>query len=142
MVPEPGGDPPLDLVEVPPDRRRGVAVDLLEDAPVDRKRCAVVPAVDVRRDDLPGGLGDLAEESADGGGLPGPGRAAEDGGESAPAPAGRPDEEGEFLDLGVAVVEVVGDERELEDVRVPEEGLVVAEKGRVRHTSVWRRGSS
>jgi hypothetical protein len=40
------------------------------------------------------------------------------------------------------VVEVVGDERELEDPGVAKEGLVVAEKPGVWHTSVWRRGYS
>ena len=39
------------------------------------------------------------------------------------------DEEGEFPDLGVAVVEVVGDECGLKGLGVAEEGLVVAEKG-------------
>ena len=43
---------------------------------------------------------------------------------------------------GVAVVEVVGDEHGLKDVTVPEEGLVVAKEGGMRHTSVWRRGDS
>ena len=72
--------------------------------------------------------------------FPVPGRAAEDGGESAPALEGRSDKEGEFLGLGVAVVEVVGDERGLEGVRVVEEGLVAAEKGEACHRRVWRRG--
>jgi hypothetical protein len=39
-------------------------------------------------------------------------------------------------------VEVVGDEHGLKDVTVPEEGLVVAKEGGMRHTSVWRRGDS
>jgi hypothetical protein len=39
---------------------------------------------------------------------------------------------------GVAVVEVVGEIRELEDVRVAKEGLVVAEKGGMRHRREWR----
>jgi len=65
-----------------------------------------------------------------------PRRAAENG---VPG-AGAPEEPGEFLSLGVAVVEVLRDERELKDVTVPEEGLVVAEEGGMRHRSVWRRG--
>ena len=73
--------------------------------------------------------------------FPVPGGTAEDGGESAPALEGRLDEEGEFLELGVAVVEVVGDERELEDVRISEEGLVAAEKRQMRHRRIWRGGS-
>ena len=125
---EPGGDTLFDIVEVPAGQRRRVAADLFEDAPVDGERGVVLPAVDVDRDDPLGLFGDLAEDPADGGGLPGPRRAAEDGGESAPAPEGRADKEGEFPDLGVAVVELVGDERELEDVRISEEGLVAAEK--------------
>jgi len=72
-VPEPAGDPPPDPVEVA--RRRCVAEDLLEDAPEDRERGAVVAAVDADRDELPGGLGDLGEDPADGGGLPGSRRA-------------------------------------------------------------------
>ena len=40
-VPEPGRDPLLDLVEVAPGRRRGVAADLFEDAPVDGERGVV-----------------------------------------------------------------------------------------------------
>jgi len=47
---------------------------------------------------------------------------------------------GEFLGLGVAVVEVVGNERGLEGVRVAEEGLVAAEKGETCHRRGWRRG--
>ena len=141
MVVEPGRDPLLDLVEVAPARRRGVADDLREDAPVDGEQGMVVAAVDIGRDDLLRLLPNLAKDPADGGGLPGPRRPAEDGGEGAPAPEGRADEEGEFFDLGVAVVEVLGDEREFEDVGISEEGLVTAEKGRVRHRRDWRRGS-
>ena len=85
-------------------------------------------------------LPDHGKDPADGGGLPGPRGAAEDGGESAPAPEGRADKEGEFLDLGVAVVKVVGDEREFEDVRISEKGLVAAEERRMRHRRSWRGG--
>lgn len=38
----------------------------------------------------------------------------------------RPGEEGEFVDLGIAVVELVGRVGELEDLAVAEERLVVA----------------
>jgi len=82
-------------------------------------------AVDVDRNDHTGFFGDLAKDPA----------------ERAPAPESRPEEEGGFPDLGVAVVEVVGEMiRGLESLGVAEEGLVVAEKRGVRHTSVWRRG--
>jgi hypothetical protein len=43
---------------------------------------------------------------------------------------------------GVAVVEVLRGERELEDVRISEKGPVVAKKRRTHHGSVWRRGDS
>jgi hypothetical protein len=45
-----------------------------------------------------------------------------------------------LLDLGVAVVEVLGEVRKLEDLGIPKERLVGAEEGRMRHTSLWRRG--
>jgi len=77
---------------------------------------------------------------ADGGGLPGPRWSAEDGGVSAPAPEGRPEEPGEFPDLHIAVVEVLGEICELKDLGVAEECLIVTEEGRMRHTSPWRRG--
>src|SRR5690606_27090308 len=99
---EPGGDTLFDIVEVSPGRRCRAAADLLEDAPVDGERGVVVAAVDVGRDHLPGLFGDRGKDPADGGGLPGPGRAAEDGAPRAPAPEGRADKEGEFPDLGVA----------------------------------------
>ncbi len=67
----------------------------------------------------------------------GPRRTAE---RALPPPERGADEEGELLDLGVAVVEVLRDERELENVRVPEESLVATEKTGTCHTSVWRRG--
>jgi len=136
-VPEPGGDPLLDLVEVP---AGGIPADLPKDAPVDGERRMIVAAVDVDRGDPPGLFGDGGKDPADGGGLPGPGESAEDGGEGAPAPEGRLEEEGDLLDLGVAVVEVLGDEREFKDVGISEEGLVVAEKPGMRHTSISRRG--
>ena len=125
-------------------RRRNAGERLIAavgDAPVDRERCMVVAAVDVGRDDLPGLLPDHGKDPADGGGLPGPRWPAEDGREGAPAPERGADEEGEFPDLGVTVVEVLGDERELEDVRVPEEGLVATEKRGMCHKRDWRRGS-
>nr|WP_303716200.1 hypothetical protein [Methanoculleus marisnigri] len=49
-------------------------------------------AVDVDRDHLPGLFGDLGKDPAYGGGLPGPRGAAEDGGESAPALEGGPED--------------------------------------------------
>jgi hypothetical protein len=119
---EPGNDPLLDLVEVPPGLWRGVAEEFLKDTPVDRRRRPVLPAVDVGRDDPAGLLGDRGKDPADGGGLSGPGGTAEDCASRAPAPEGRPDEIGKFPDLGVAVVEVLGDKRELEDVRISERG--------------------
>ena len=57
----------------------------------------VLPAVDVDRGNLPGGLLNLGKDRADGGGLPGPRGAAEDGGEIAPIPEGRLEEDGKFL---------------------------------------------
>jgi hypothetical protein len=39
---------------------------------------------------------------------------------------------------GVAEVEVVGEIRELEDVRVAKEGLVATEKSGMRHRREWR----
>ena len=138
---EPGGDTLFDIVEVPAGQRRRVARDLFEDAPVDGEQGMVVAAVDIGGDDPPCLFRDFVKDPANGGGLPGPRRPAEDGGESTPAPEGRADEEGEFPDLGVAVVEVLRDEREFKDVGISEEGLVGAEKGRVRHRRDWRRGS-
>lgn len=117
-----------------------MAEDLLEDAPEDRERRAVVAAVEVGRDDPLRLFPDLAKDPADGGGLPGPRRAAKDGAPRAPAPDGRLEEEGEFPDLGVAVVDLLGEIRKLEDLGIPKERLVGAEEGRMRHTSLWRRG--
>jgi len=57
----------------------------------------VLPAVDVDRGNLPSGLLNLGKDRADGGGLPGPRGAAEDGASCAPIPEGRLEEEGEFL---------------------------------------------
>ncbi len=94
----------------------------------------VLPAVDVDRDEL---SGEFEEGPADGGGLPGPWRPAENG---VPG-AGALEEEGEFLELGVAVVEVAGHVGEVEDVGISEEGLVAAEKRRMRHRRIWRGGS-
>jgi hypothetical protein len=138
-VPEPGGDPPLDPVKVA--RRRCVAEGLLEDAPEDCKRCAVVAAVDVDRDDLLRGLGNLGKDPADGGGLPGSRLTAEDGAPRAPAPEGWPEKEGEFPDLGVAVVDLLRNERELKDLRVPEERLVVSGGGKsASYVTLEKRG--
>ena len=129
LLPEPGGDRLPGVVEVP--GGGCVAEEVLCDAPVDGEQGVVLPAVDVDRDELPGEFG---EGPADGGGLPGPRRPAEDG---VPG-AGALEEEGEFLDLGVAVVEVVGHVGEVKDVGIPEEGLVGAEKA--FHRRDWRRG--
>lgn len=142
FVVKPGSDPLLGGVEVPPSRRRRVAEELLKDASIDCKRCVVVLAVDVDRGHPASLRGDRGKDPADRGGLPGPGRAAEDGAPHTSASEGRPDEEGEFPDLGVAVVEVLGEIRELESLTVPKKGLVGAEKGRGPHRSLWRRGSS
>ena len=137
---EPGGDPLLDLAEVPAGRRRRATADLCEDAPVDGKRSVVVATVDVDRDDPLRLLRDRGKEVADGGGLSRPRRAAEDGTPRARAPEGGLEEEGEFPGLGVAVVEVIGEIREFKDLGVAKERLVGAEEGRMRHTSLWRRG--
>ena len=51
--------------------------------------------------------------------------------------AGALEEEGEFPELGVAVVEVVGHVGEVEDVGISEERLVGAEKA--FHGRDWRR---
>jgi len=55
-----------------------------------------------------------------------PGGAAEDRALRAAVPDGQPGEEGEFPDLGVAVVKLVGHVSELEDLAVAEDRLVVA----------------
>jgi len=86
----------------------------------------VLLAVDVDRGDLLCRLLDLGKKPADGGGLPRPRRPAEDCASRAAAPEGRPGEEGEFADLGVAVVDLVGHVGELEDLAVAEDRLVVA----------------
>jgi len=99
----------------------------------------VVAAVDVGRGDLLTLFPGQGKDPADGGGLAGPGRSAEDGAPGTPAPEGRLEEEGEFLELGVAVVEVVGHVGEVKDVGISEEGLVGAEKAFYRRD--WRRGS-
>jgi len=73
-----GDDALLDIVGVPAGRGQGVVEDPFKDGPVDGERCAVLPAVDVDRYDIPGGPGQLMKDLADGGGLPGPGGASED----------------------------------------------------------------
>ncbi|KUG19174.1 hypothetical protein ASZ90_011104 [hydrocarbon metagenome] len=139
---EPGGDPLPDLVEVPPGRRRRAAADLRKDAPVDGERSMIMATVDIGRDDLLRGLGDLGEDPTDGSGLPGSRGAAEDGAPRARAPESRPEKEGEFPDLGIAIMNLLGKKRELKDLGIPKKSLVGAKEGRMRHTSLWRRGGS
>jgi len=103
-----------------------VADDRLKDAREDGERRPVLLAVDVDRGDLLCRLLDLGKQPADGGGLAGAGRPAEDRAPRTAAPESRPGEEGEFADLGVAVVELVGHVGELEDLAIAEERLVVA----------------
>jgi len=120
-------------------RRGRVADDRLEDAREDGERRPVLLAVDVDRDDQLRRLLDLGKQPADGGGLPRPRRPAEDRAPGAAAPEGRPGEEGEFADLGVAVVEDVGHVGELEDLAVAKERLVVAKDLSLPHSYVIRR---
>ena len=95
----------------------------------------VLPAVDVDRDDLPGGLLDPGKDRADGGGLPGSRGAAEDGISRGSPPEGGVDEEGKFPGLGIAVGEVFGEVGGIEDIDIPKESLVVAK--RMTHRVTW-----
>lgn len=107
------------------DRRGCVTDDRLKDAREDGERRPVLLAVDVKRDDLLRLLLDLGEKTADGGGLAGAGGAAEDRALGAAAPDGRAGEEGEFTDLGVTVVDLVGHAGELKGLAGAKERLVV-----------------
>jgi len=68
--------------------------------------------------------------------FPVPGGASEDGVSRSAPPEGRVDEVREFLQLGVAVVEVLGEVGVIEDVDIPDEGVIVM----VSHRSLWGRG--
>jgi len=68
----------------------------------------------------------LGQDPAGGGGPAGAGRAAEERDLRAAAPEGRPGEEGEFADPGVAMMGLVGHVGELEDLTIAKERLVVA----------------
>jgi len=100
-----------------------------------------LPAVDVDGDELAGGPGegglfDLGKDPPDRCGLPGPRGASEDGVSRSAPPEGRVDEVREFLQLGVAVVEVLGEVGVIEDFDIPDEGVIVM----VSHRSLWGRG--
>ncbi len=123
-IAEPGGYPIPDLVEVPADRG-SIPTDLLEYGPVDCGLCCILPAVDVGRDNLPGGLFEFGKDPEDRCCLSGPGGASEDGVYRPPTLEGGVDEEGKFLDLGIAVMKVFRDERGIEDLRISKEGLVI-----------------
>ena len=69
----------------------------------------------------------------DGDGLAGAGGAPEDRALRAVALEGRAGEEGEFTDLGVAMVDLVGHAGELEDLAGAKERLVVAKGGSLPH---------
>jgi len=93
----------------------------------------VLPAVDVDRDDLPGGLLNPGKDRADGGGLPGSRGATEDGISRGSPPEGGVDEEGEFLASRWA--RWSGEAGGIEDADIPKESLVVAQ--RMMHRVTW-----
>jgi hypothetical protein len=109
------GDPPVDLGE---DGELGV-VDL---------------AVDVDGDQFLRGLLDLGKDLLDARRLPRTGEAPADGVLGPDTPQTRPDLEREFPDLGVTMIELLGDIIDLEDFGVPKQRLVPHEQVLLHYT--------
>ena len=81
-------------------------------------------AVDIYWNQFSGRLLDFCEEFPDTGGLPGTREPTTDAVEWPASPKARLDLEREFPHLGLAVIELLGDIIDLEDLRIAEQGLI------------------
>ena len=108
--------------------------DPLVDPRKDSKPGVIDLAVDVDGNQFLRGFLDLGEDLFNACRLPGAGKTTADGVEWPSSPQARPDLESEITNLGITMVELLGDVVDLEYIGIPEKCLVPHEQVLLHHT--------